>query len=98
MEDGGSEKIAAGTVVEPSEDKRDRNEEDDAEQKVSDQSEAKGAVKVERRVPQGPRQPHEETRKKRREALLELRKKKAAPAGFFKGGGEQEIMRKAMPP
>ena len=91
VKDGDGEKIGAGTVIEPGEDESDGDEEDDAEQNVSDQSEAKGTVKVERGVPQRPRKPHEEAREKRREALLEMREKKAAPAGLFERGSEKEI-------
>ena len=92
MEDDHGEKVGAGTVVEPGEDDGHRNEEDDAEEEIVDQGEAKGAMKIKRGVPEGPRKPDEEAGEERRKALLEMRKKESAPAGFFQGGGEEEIV------
>ena len=92
MEDDYGEEVGAGTVVEPGEDDGHGDEEDDADEEVSDECEAKGLMEIERGVPERPRKPHEEAGEKRRKALLEVRKKESAPAGFFQGGGEEEIV------
>ena len=70
VEDDYGEEIGAGTIVEPSEDDGDGDEENDAEQQVIHQVEAKGAMEVERGVPEGPGKPNKETDQERGEALL----------------------------
>lgn len=68
MKNDRSQEIASGPVVKPSQEDGNRNQEHDTNQKVLHKRETKRAVKIQRCVPQGPRQPDQPARHQRREA------------------------------
>jgi hypothetical protein len=94
VEDGDSEKVAAGAVIKPSEKDGDGQKEDDADLEVADPGAADAAREIEGRVPERPGKPNEQTGEERRKPLLEAGKKESAPAGFCEGGGEEETVQK----
>lgn len=65
VKDRDGEEVAAGAIVHPSQNEADGDEKDDANQDVLHQGKAKGAVKIERGVPERPRQPNQKGREKR---------------------------------